>query len=87
MMRYLKATPIAVLTAATISLAIIPVASADNAPSAQASCVGTLSSFAGQNGIRQNYAPRPGTNVANIAQAHLGDLGDCFALVQLPPNP
>jgi hypothetical protein len=63
---------LALLTAAA------PAASAQPPP--QASCLGVLSSFAGQAGIRDQFAPPvSGARVAEIASAH-GDFGYCVSV-------
>jgi hypothetical protein len=54
-----------------------PAASAQ--PPDNASCLGVLSSFAGQAGIRSEFAPAPGRNVSQLAQEH-GDFAYCFAV-------
>ena len=51
---------------------------AQGEPSPEASCGGTLSSFAGQAGIRQDFAPGPGADVAAFAHRHEGDVFICF---------
>jgi hypothetical protein len=55
-----------------------PSASAEPPPNA--SCAGVLSSFAGQAGIRDEFAPPvSGARVAFIASHH-GDLGFCLSV-------
>ena len=49
-------------------------------PPANASCAGVLSSFAGQTGIRSDFAPLPGSEVSAIARQH-GDLETCALLL------
>ena len=61
--------------------AAAPAASAQPPP--QASCVGVLSSFAGQAGIRNQFAPAPGAQVARVAQEH-GDFGFCLTVLFTP---
>ena len=53
--------------------------SAPAQPPSDASCLGVLSSFAGQAGTRDLFAPAPGQAVARLAQAH-GDLAYCLDL-------
>ena len=49
-------------------------------PPPQASCLGVLSSFAGQAGIRDDFAPPvSGQRVATIAGEH-GDFGHCLTV-------
>ena len=62
--------------------AAAPVAAAQPPP--QASCLGVLSSFAGQSGIRDDFAPPvSGARVAHIASEH-GDLGYCLTVFFTP---
>jgi len=69
----------AVLVTGLVALAGVAMAapSAAAQPPSQASCVGVLSSFAGQAGIRSDFAPAPGSEVSRIAHEH-GDLGFCL---------
>ena len=76
-----KALVAAGLGALACLTAAAPAASAQPPP--QASCVGVLSSFAGQVGIRNEFAPAPGAEVARIAHAH-GDFGECLTVLFMP---
>jgi hypothetical protein len=64
---------------ALVALALAaPSASAQPPP--QASCLGVLSSFAGQSGIRDDFAPPvSGARVAFIASQH-GDFDFCLSV-------
>jgi hypothetical protein len=54
--------------------------SAPAQPPPEASCLGVLSSFAGQAGIRDDFAPPvSGQRVAMIAREH-GDFGFCLTV-------
>jgi hypothetical protein len=67
---------------ASCAVALVSVAATSPAATAEpsdASCVGVLSSFAGQAGIRDLFAPAPGAAVAQLAQAH-GDFSFCLEL-------
>jgi len=67
----------AAAAAASVAIAA-PTASA--APPPEASCLGVLSSFAGQAGTRDDYAPPvSGARVAEIAGEH-GDFNYCVAV-------
>jgi hypothetical protein len=57
----------------------IGVPSASAQPPSSASCLGVLSSFAGQAGIRSDFAPASGREVAALAHAH-GDFAYCLSL-------
>jgi hypothetical protein len=72
----------AVLITGLVALAGVAVAapSAAAQPPPQASCAGVLSSFAGQGGFRQEFAPAPGGVVSGIAREQ-GDLGFCAGLI------
>ena len=76
-MSRLRALLVTGLAAALAALAIAaPSASAQTPPSA--SCLGVLSSFAGQEGIRNDFAPPvSGERVAFIASNH-GDFAFCL---------
>jgi hypothetical protein len=69
----------------TGSVALVGVAlaapSAGAQPPPEASCLGVLSSFAGQAGIRDEFAPPPvsGQRLATVASEH-GDFGFCLAV-------
>jgi len=69
----------AVLVTGLVTLTGVAVAapSAAAQPPPQASCLGVLSSFAGQAGIRSDFAPAPGAAVSRIAREH-GDFGFCL---------
>jgi hypothetical protein len=69
-------------------LALFAVAIAAPSASAQtpseASCLGVLSSFAGQDGIRDDFAPPvSGARVASIASEH-GDFNFCLTVFLTP---
>jgi hypothetical protein len=64
--------------AATSVAATAPAAAARPPPNA--SCVGVLSSFAGQAHIRSQFAPAPGQLVASVAQQH-GGFAFCAGLI------
>jgi hypothetical protein len=68
-----------VLVTGLAALAAVAVAapSAAAQPPPSASCLGVLSSFAGQAGIRSDFAPAPGSEVSRIAHEH-GDFGFCL---------
>ena len=72
------------LVSVLVALASVAIAapSAPAQPPTEASCVGVLSSFAGQSGVRDIFAPAPGATVAAIAREH-GTFGFCLGL--LPP--
>jgi hypothetical protein len=76
-MSRLRALLVTSVMAALVVLAIAaPSASAQPPP--QASCLGVLSSFAGQAGIRDDFAPPvSGQRVAFIASNH-GDFAFCL---------
>jgi hypothetical protein len=57
----------------------LPSSVAEAAPPADASCLGVLSSFAGEAGIRDEFAPAPGPLVAGLASQH-GDFEYCLGL-------
>ena len=53
-------------------------------PPPEASCLGVLSSFAGQTGTRDDFAPPvSGARVARIASEH-GDLNFCLTIFFMP---
>jgi hypothetical protein len=60
--------------------------SAPAQPPSQASCLGVLSSFAGQAGIRDDFAPPPisGNSLSMLAREH-GDFGYCLSVFLGPP--
>jgi hypothetical protein len=72
-----------------LSCLLTMTAAASTAPAVAAdppgpSCLGVLSSFAGQAGIRDQFAPPiSGARVAMLASAH-GDLGYCISLFLSP---
>ncbi len=74
--------PAAVIGAAVSLAAVAPPASAG--PPLGASCVGVLSAYGGQSGIRDNFAPMSGASVARIAQER-GDLSDCITVLLSNP--
>lgn len=71
--------PKAFLTTCTMALVGVaansPVAAGQ--PPSKASCVGVLSSFAGQAGTRDEFSPAPGAAVARLASEH-GDFSYCL---------
>jgi hypothetical protein len=72
----------ALLTSGLVVLASLAVVapSASAQPPPEASCVGVLSSFAGQAGIRDEFAPPvSGARVARIAREH-GDFPFCLTV-------
>jgi hypothetical protein len=74
-LRAFLVTGLAVLAAMAV---VAPSASSEPPP--DASCAGVLSSFAGQAGIRDDFAPPvSGQRVAFIASNH-GDLGFCLSV-------
>ena len=75
---------LAAFGAVAVTVVAAPPASAQ--PSPQASCLGVLSSFAGQAGIRADFAPAPGAEVSRIAAEH-GDLGFCLIVFGGGPPP
>jgi hypothetical protein len=73
---------LSVAGAVTGLAAAAPVAPAQPPP--QASCLGVLSSFAGQSGIRDEFAPPvSGARVAFIAGEH-GDFNYCLTVFLTP---
>lgn len=68
---------------ATILVAVVGAAiaapSVSATPPSNASCLGQLSSFAGQAGIRSDFAPAPGQDVAALARQH-GDFAFCLSI-------
>jgi hypothetical protein len=74
------------LTSGLVALASLAVVapSAPAQPPPEASCLGVLSSFAGQAGIRDDFAPPvSGARVARIAKQH-GDFGFCLSVFLAP---
>jgi hypothetical protein len=74
------------LTSGLVALASLGVVapSASAQPPPEASCLGVLSSFAGQTGIRDDFAPPvSGARVASIAKQH-GDFGFCLSVFLAP---
>jgi hypothetical protein len=70
------------LVCGVVALASVAVAapSAPAQPPEEASCLGVLSSFAGQAGIRDDFAPPiSGQRTARIAGEH-GDFGFCLSV-------
>jgi hypothetical protein len=78
-----RSTPLVCLVSALAGLgAAAPLAPAQPPP--EASCLGVLSSFAGQSGTRDDFAPPvSGARVAFIAGEH-GDLGYCISVFLTP---
>jgi len=65
---------------ATLAALALAAPSASSLPPPEASCLGVLSSFAGQAGIRDDFAPPvSGERVAFIASNH-GDFGYCLSV-------
>ena len=67
------------VTGAVAAAGLVAAPAATAQPPANASCVGALSSVAGQTGVRSEFAPAPGAEVAALAQQH-GDFAYCFAV-------
>lgn len=79
-MSRLRALLVTGLAAALAVLAIAAPSSSAQTPPASASCLGVLSSFAGQAGIRDDFAPPvSGARVAFIARQH-GDFAFCLSV-------
>jgi len=77
-MSRLRALLVTGLAAALAALAIAAPSSSAQTPPPSASCLGVLSSFAGQGGIRDDFAPPvSGARVAFIASNH-GDFTFCL---------
>jgi hypothetical protein len=77
-----KTLLVSVVSALAGLAAAAPIAPAQPPP--EASCLGVLSSFAGQSGIRDDFAPPvSGARVAFIASEH-GDLNYCLTVFFAP---